>query len=90
MTLGVALPRPPPYFLYTTIRVLSANIAAAADFSDGNLGPAGPDFEAAWPDFEAAGPDFAAAAATAAAAAAAAAAVGHPCLLYTSPSPRDS
>ena len=32
-----------------TSRVLSANIAAA-DFSDGNLGPAGPDFEAAGPD----------------------------------------
>ena len=47
MTVGAALPRPPPYS-HATSKVLSAaaNIAAAeafaaaADFSDGNLGPA--------------------------------------------------
>ena len=82
--------RGPPHTSYTTSKVLSAasaaaNIAAAeafaaADFSDGNLGPAGPDFEAAGPDLTAAGPDLTAAGPgpdlTAAGPAAAAAAAG--------------
>ena len=73
---------------YTTSKVLAAaaeafaEAFAAADFSDGNLGPAGLDFEAAGPDLTAAGPDLTTAGSgpdlTAAGPAAAAAAANPP------------
>ena len=68
MSAARRLCRRPPHTSSPTSKAFSAaaNTAAAeafaaADFSDGNLGPAGPDFEAAGPDFEGGGPDFEAA-----------------------------